>query len=274
MLDLAKLLLGTVVLRPYVFIFLAVYLVLAVSQIGVRRTLLFTLLAYSIAFLAEWSSAVAATGFPFGLYYYIDTTSARELWIAGVPFMDSLSFAFLSYVSWRVAILYRGLGRTGRDGIQQHSNEKEKGKEKEHEGRGLRTTLLASFFMTCLDVVIDPVALRGDRWFLGRIYYYPEGGVYFGVTIENFLGWFLVCFVILQLYLLCERAIGNRNEGWRIRLSLRHQAIGVLGLYFGILLFNLFITFWIGELLIGLASAAITALLAALLSNARHLLTR
>ena len=40
--------------------------------------------------------------------------------------------------------------------------------------------------LTCLlfmliDVVIDPVALRGDRWFLGQIYGYPDPGVYFGV---------------------------------------------------------------------------------------------
>ena len=30
----------------------------------------------------------------------------------------------------------------------------------------------------------------GDRWFLGRMYYYPEGGIYFGVPLSNFVGWF------------------------------------------------------------------------------------
>ena len=44
-------------------------------------------------------------GFPFGLYHYIDATRAREIWIFGVPFMDSLSFTFLAFASYTVALL-------------------------------------------------------------------------------------------------------------------------------------------------------------------------
>ncbi len=46
--------------------------------------------------------------------------------------------------------------------------------------------------MMLLDVVIDPLAVRGDRWFLGRIFYYPEPGGYFGVPVSNFAGWVVV----------------------------------------------------------------------------------
>ncbi len=46
--------------------------------------------------------------------------------------------------------------------------------------------------MMLLDVVIDPLAVRGDRWFLGRVFDYPSGGVYFGVPLSNFAGWLLV----------------------------------------------------------------------------------
>ena len=53
--------------------------------------------------------------------------------------------------------------------------------------------------MVTLDIIIDPVALRGYRWFLGQIYGYPEGGVYFGVTISNFAGWFLVALVLIRV---------------------------------------------------------------------------
>ena len=61
--------------------------------------------------------------------------------------------------------------------------------------------------MVTLDIVIDPLALRGYRWFLGQIYGYPEPGVYFGVTLSNFGGWFLVALGLIRvLQLLITRA--------------------------------------------------------------------
>ena len=76
-------------MRPYVFAFLAAYLVAAVLHLGWRSTLWFTVVGYLIAFASEFSSI--NTGFPYGWYYYIDVTKDQELWIAGVPFFDSLS---------------------------------------------------------------------------------------------------------------------------------------------------------------------------------------
>ena len=57
--------------------------------------------------------------------------------------------------------------------------------------------ILGAVLMVALDIVIDPLALRGYRWFLGQIYGYPEGGVYFGITLSNFAGWFLVALVLI-----------------------------------------------------------------------------
>ena len=82
------LLLSTIALRPYVFIFLASFLFIAIVNFGLRTTLLFTLLTYAVSLACEWSSV--HNGFPFGLYHYIDATRAREIWVFGVPFMDSL----------------------------------------------------------------------------------------------------------------------------------------------------------------------------------------
>src|SRR5262249_61660316 len=52
--------------------------------------------------------------------------------------------------------------------------------------------IVSGLLMMLLDVVIDPLAVRGDRWFLGYIFYYPEGGAYFGVPLTNFAGWWIV----------------------------------------------------------------------------------
>ncbi|HKX28886.1 MAG TPA: carotenoid biosynthesis protein [Blastocatellia bacterium] len=237
-------LISTVIFRPYVFIFFACYLWLAITTIGWRRTALFTVLAYLVAFVCEWSSAVAATGFPFGLYYYLPVTLDRELWIAGVPFMDSLSFTFLSYVSWEVATILLGEVKIGRFDLQVTNGEQVR--------RSWAAALLASFLMMYLDIVIDPVALRGDRWFLGKIYYYPEGGLYFGITIANFLGWYFVCLVIIRTFVWVDRLVSRRWSGLRAGiLDYRFKALGPIGLYLGVLGFNLFMTFWIGEIMLG-----------------------
>ena len=97
------LLLGTIALRPYVFAFLAAYIVAGVADLGWRRTLAFTASVWPVALVAELSST--RTGIPFGLYYYTGLTRGRELFIADVPFIDSLSFVFLAYASYCMARL-------------------------------------------------------------------------------------------------------------------------------------------------------------------------
>ncbi len=260
MIHFISLLISTVALRPYVFAFFACYLFLAITHMGWKRAALFTVLAYLVAFTCEWSSAVAATGFPFGLYHYIDTTREDELWIAGVPFMDSLSFTFLSYVSWEVATILLGRLRASWRDVQLEDGEQVR--------RSWKVAFLASFLMMYLDIIIDPVTLLGERWFLGKIYYYPQGGSYFGVTITNFLGWFFVCFVILRLFVWLEKLVFSRKQTMTASagvLSYRYKALGPIGLYFGVLGFNLFVTFWIGEVLLGVVGVFIVLPLALLI---------
>ena len=210
MAEFTNLVIGTLVLRPYVFLFLAVYLVAATRDWGLRRALAFTGWAWAVAFLAEYSST--RNGFPFGLYHYTQTTRGQELFLANVPAMDSLSFTFLAYASFALARLL--LERS----------------------RGVAVVFLSGLLMMLLDVVIDPVAVRGDRWFLGRIFYYAEGGVYFGVPLSNFLGWALVGWIV----------VGGFSGFSRFTEGARRPFLGA-GLYYGVLAFNLAVTWWIGE---------------------------
>jgi uncharacterized membrane protein len=227
---------GTLWLRPYVFIFLGCYLLLATWQFGLGRTLAFLVLGYLVAWLAELSSI--HTGFPFGLYIYIPATLDQELWVAGVPFMDSLSYVFLAYASYSLALLALGRGRW-------------QGRRFFLEDRRIRlswrSTIMGAVLMTTLDVVIDPLALRGYHWFLGQIYGYPEPGVYFGIPLTNFAGWLLVSFVLVRLlqFLLFRLPPGIFWDWGQQRFA--GQALLGPGLYFGILGFNLAMTLWIGE---------------------------
>ncbi len=257
------LLIGTLVLRPYVFGFLAAFLLAGARDLGLARTLVFGAWVGPVAWLAEFSST--RIGIPFGLYHYTGTTRGQELFLADVPFMDCLSFTFLAYAAFCLA---RAVLRGGRPS-------------------GPLLALVAGVLMMLLDVVIDPAAVRGDRWFLGRIFYYPDGGAYFGVPLSNFVGWTIV------------GAVGVGGwvywSGWRERASRRGwrglggrgsdfpgHTVGSAGggfdrygrrvwpgiaLYYAVLGFNLVVTGWIGEWLLLGVGAVIHAATAAIVLN-------
>src|SRR2546422_9864454 len=94
----------TLLLRPYVFLFLAIALATSVWLIGTKRTALFFLLTWATAFLCEFSST--RTGIPFGWYFYTGSTRGQELYLSNMPFMDSLSFSFLLFTSYCLALVF------------------------------------------------------------------------------------------------------------------------------------------------------------------------
>lgn len=214
----APLLAGTVVLRPYVVGFLAVFLLAGARDLGYARTLGFLLWGLLVPLVAELSST--RVGLPFGVYHYTGATAGAELFLSNVPFFSPLSFPFLAYASFCLA--RRALGRGGAGS---------------RAGR-LRLVALSGALMTLLDVVIDPLAVRGGSWFLGHIFFYPEGGIYFGVPLSNFAGWLLVGWATVGGYVW---AAGDTRLG--------SPRLGI-ALYYLVLAVNLTVTLWIGELLI------------------------
>ena len=201
----------TVLLRPYVFGFMLAFVIAGVGDLGWRRTLRFTAWVWPLAWVAEFTST--RVGVPFGLYHYTGTTQGRELYLANVPLMDPLSFTFLAYAAFclvRIVLVGRDVSR-------------------------VTVAIVAGLLMMLLDVVIDPLAVRGERWFLGRIFYYPDGGAYFGVPLSNFAGWLVVGIVGIGGYVVVTRNAGGRQPRYGVAL------------YYGVLVFNLAVTAWIGE---------------------------
>jgi putative membrane protein len=174
--------------------------------------------------------------------------------------MDSLSFTFLLFASYCMALVFvLPSARSSHRRLQFFLDP------------AIRTAwpalVLSAAFLTFIDVIIDPVALRGDRWFLGSIYGYPEPGVYFGIPLMNFVGWAVVGLVALSIYFVIDRRLPPPPADTTVTGYL------LLGcaLYYGVLLFNLTITFWIGEPLLGLVGVMmylpVTLLLALRLMN-------
>src|SRR5438045_7602896 len=145
--------LGTLVLRWYVFTFVACFLVASARDLGWRGTLVFAAWVWTLAWACELAST--RVGVPFGLYHYTGATRGQELYIADVPLMDALSFTFLAYAAFCLARAALG-PRSG--------------------AWALATT--SGILMMLLDVVIDPTALRAAPRFLGRTVPHAACGAY------------------------------------------------------------------------------------------------
>jgi putative membrane protein len=228
------LLLSTIALRPYVFIFLGAFVFISIVNFGLRTTVLFTLMTYAVAFACEWSSV--HNGFPFGLYHYIAATREREIWILGVPFMDSLSFTFLSFASYTVALLLATpLYRRGFD-LRVLDTWRLR--------RSARVWLMAALLTVMVDMVVDPLSVLGDRWFLGKIFWYDPPGPYFGVPCSNYLGWYLVAAVSIAIFQALDSWL-NRGAGkpFGVRADFPCRALLGPGLYVGIVAFGITMLF-------------------------------
>lgn len=252
-----SLLLKTLLLRPYVFLFLAVSLYVASRLIGWQRAGWMFGVTWLTAFVSEFCST--RIGIPFGMYFYTGSTLGQELYLSNVPVMDTLSFTFLLFASYCMALWFvlptESVTQPGWPSM------------------GLRFDLaqrtswpvigLTTLFFVFIDIVIDPVALQGSRWFLGQIYGYPEPGTYFGVPIANFIGWGVVGFIAVNGYVLVDRRLSSLPQADPLALS-RAVLLGC-ALFYAVLIFNLAVTFWIGEHLLGLTGVLIYLPLTALL---------
>jgi uncharacterized membrane protein len=240
--------LNTIVMRPYVFVFFLIYLIGCSMHLGVKRAVLFCITGYLIAWMSEYSSI--HTGVPYGYYYYIEHTRGEELWVMGVPFMDSLSYVFLAYASYCMALAVISPILRVKGIIYVLETKKIR--------NSIITTILGAVFFVYLDIIIDPVALLGDRWFLGQIFGYPQEGVYFGVPISNFIGWLAVGFLLLYALQKIDNRL-HRAKDWFGHKYYWRYVIGV-GLYAGVILFNLSVTFYIRAYNLGWAGIFIILL--------------
>lgn len=242
--DIFLLVLKTISFRPYVFIFLAAFLFSAIKLIGWPRTWRFWLISWATAFVCEFSST--RNGIPFGWYFYNGSTVGQELYFSNVPFMDSISFSFLLFAAYCVAL---GL-LLPFDSSPRVEHAPLRPLQFDVETRtSWAVFALTAFLFAFIDMVIDPVALRGDRWFLGKIYDYPVPGRHFGVPFANYIGWAVVGLISLAGYFALDRRLPSFSPHQPITQRL---LLGV-GLYYGVLAFNLGMTFWIGETFMGMS---------------------
>lgn len=124
-----------------------------------------------------------STGFPFGRYRFLELMGPK---VGHVPVLLGLAYIGMAYVSWMLACLILKAPATAATARSM-----------------IAIPLLASLIMTTWDLAQDPVwstILHGWIWF--------DGGLWFGVPISNFLGWYTNLFVIYLLFALYLRRSG------------------------------------------------------------------
>jgi uncharacterized membrane protein len=114
------------------------------------------------------------TGFPFGHYYFTDVMGPK---LFHVPILLGLAYVGMGYLSWTLGCVIL------------------ESQQVPVRWRVVTLPLIASFIMVAWDLSMEPVwatILHSWMWL--------RGGVYFGVPISNFLGWYLTVYVIYQLF--------------------------------------------------------------------------
>ena len=171
----------------------------------IRGMWVFTLSCAGAAGLCE--SLSLRTGFPFGHYFFTDLMGPK---IFDLPVLLVMAYLGIGYCSWVLAVLILGYRDKPLSGT-----------------RVVALPLLASTIMVAWDLSMDPIWATLDRAWIWR-----DGGIYFGVPISNFVGWYLTAYLFNQafaLYLRRNQAVARPVSSTLWRSAVVTYTICALG---------------------------------------------
>jgi uncharacterized membrane protein len=134
---------------------------------GWMRTGLFFATAAIVSYLLE--EVGVRTGLVYGPYHYGDLLGPK---LGHVPIVIPLAWFMMIYPAWVTArALLRGVDTRSAVGIA-------------------ALALIAALVMTAWDAVMDPPMAASGNWV------WEQGGAYFGVPLQNYLGWLVTTFIV------------------------------------------------------------------------------
>jgi uncharacterized membrane protein len=212
----------TIAHRWWALIFIPAFFYVATAERSWKRALRFLAVGSGISFIAEYLST--HTSFPYGRYDYIAQTHGKELYISNVPLFVPLTFGI---------VVWAGRALINRAGISPP-----------------RVIFGGAVCAAAIDLIIDPMTLRGGSWFMGSLYRYHSSGPWFSIPWSNYAGWIFVGAVILLIDELFEASSPRTVD-----------AVRGPGLAFGMCAFFVVIALATSHWAIAGASIGVTAVL-------------
>jgi uncharacterized membrane protein len=163
----------------FTVLFAAFSILHASDVLGWRRALLFLLVCVAVSWGFECVGV--ATGTVYGDYHYGDALGVK---ISGVPLIIPLAWFMMVYASWIVAhvLLEDASTPWSISGV-------------------LARALIAATAMTAWDAVMDPGKAKSGVWI------WENGGPYFGVPFQNFVGWIVTTITIYLIVAVAFRLV-------------------------------------------------------------------
>jgi len=250
--------LETLLRRWYVVAFVAGYFAASIPERGWKATTRFAVIATGIAFAAEYSST--RNGFPFSHYSYTGSTRGDEVYLSNIPAFVPAGYAVMIYAGRSVATLLiskisqrpasGGPLRPGdRSSLIRFASLRGAAAPRSPARSRAALVVLGAIATMAIDVIVDPVSVRGSQWFLGDLFRYATPRPWFGVPLANFAGWVLVAAVVIALDLLLSR-------GQPIRPAIRGLLLAA-----AVIAFDVAVAFAIGATLVGFAALAVVGIM-------------
>lgn len=148
---------------------------------------------FAITAVVSWAfeQVGVETGAIYGRYHYTDVLGIK---LGHVPILIPLAWFMMIYPSYVITnLIVEARSITSWPRI----------------GPLIAAAALGAFVMTAWDLVIDPILSGPDV----RAWVWEEGGPYFGIPIQNFVGWIATVFSVFVVYRVVERAWARRPEG-------------------------------------------------------------
>lgn len=161
-------------------------------SLGNRKTIVFFIIALIVGLISE---LLAVKYGYLGRYYY--NPGLRPFFFGMVPVMSVFSWATIIYLSYTFSnfMLKAGIKKPDLKGNKFHWF--------------ILIVLLSSIsglVATNIDMILDPVVVAGQGWI------WVDGGPYYGIPINNFVGWFFVTFIATFLFRLYE-SVKPKTDG-------------------------------------------------------------